>query len=189
MLFLFRLSVLSLLLGLVAATPSSAFAQADSLPFEVPKDESSLPATALVETTKGAFEIEFYRKEAPITVRNFEHLGKKGFYDNTPFRRYVAGFVIQGGDPTGTGEGGPGYTLPAEFSNIPHEKGTIGMARLPSPVNMERRSNGSQFYISLSRSKHLDGLYSVFAKVIQGMDVVMNLRPNDKILAVKFPRK
>jgi len=169
--------------------PISATAAPDQLPFATPVVVSELPAAALIETTKGAFEIKFYGEEAPITVRNFEHLGKKRFYENTPFRRYIEDFVIQAGDPTGTGESGPGYSLPAEFSSLKHRKGTIGMARLASEVNPERRSNGSQFYICLGRARHLDGLYTVFAEVINGFDVLEKLRPEDKILQVKFPRK
>ncbi|MCC6221130.1 MAG: peptidylprolyl isomerase [Deltaproteobacteria bacterium] len=133
-------------------------------------------------------EIEFYREEAPITVRNFEYLGKKRFYENLTFHRYVPDFVIQGGDPQGNGKGGPGYGLPPEHSSVlKHRRGTLGMARLPSEVNPERLSNGSQFYICFSLAPHLDGLYTVFAQVISGMENAEKLRQGDKILEVQFP--
>lgn len=161
----------------------------DKLPFPVPKNPNNLPEFATVETTQGPFEIRFFREEAPITVANFEYLGKKGFYKGLSFHRYLPGFVIQGGDPLGNGKGGPGHSLPPEVSTIEHVRGTIGMARFPSETNPERKSNGSQFYICLSRARHLDGLYSVFAEVIRGMDNVERLRIGDKILAVRFPQR
>ncbi len=168
---------------------SGALAQKkDRLPFDPVKSPQELPETALVETSKGPFEIKFFREEAPITVKNFEYLGRKGFYEGLYFRRYMPNFIIQGGDPLNTGEGGPGYTLPAEFSRLKHEKGMVGMARLPNPVNSERRSNGSQFYITLGRANHLDGFYTIFGQVINGMENVEKLRPEDKILKVRFPR-
>ena len=159
----------------------------NKLPFELPKKSSELPQFAQVETTKGSFVMRFYREQAPVHVRNFEYLGTKGFYQNVSFHRYEPGFVIQGGDPKGDGKGGPGYTLPPEFSMTKHERGTVGMARLPDQVNPERRSSGSQFYVCLNRAAHLDGLYTVFAEVESGMDVVLRLRPNDRIIKVSFP--
>ena len=164
-----------------------AFAQENKLPFKLPVDARILPKTALIETSKGPVEIEFYREDAPVTVRNFEYLAKKSFYNGLTFHRYREGFVIQGGDPKGTGEGGPGYLLPPELSDtLRHERGTVGMARLPNAVNSNRYSNGSQFYIVFQRSPHLDGLYTVFAHVINGLDNAENLRPGDKILGIRF---
>lgn len=165
-------------------------AQADRLPFPERFDYRQLAETALVETTKGPFEVVFYRREAPITVRNFQYLASKGFYENLLFHRYYKDFLIQGGDPTGTGKGGPGYSLPPEFSSIKHKKGTIGMARIQSEANPQRRSNGSQFYISLARrSPQLDGLQTVFGEVVSGMGNVMQLRKGDKILRIVLPQK
>jgi peptidyl-prolyl cis-trans isomerase B (cyclophilin B) len=166
---------------------SSAWAE-DVIPFDINIDVAKLPKTALIETEKGAFEIAFYVEQSPVTVRNFEHLSKKGFYNKLSFHRYVPGFVIQGGDPLGTGKGGPGYSLPPEYSSIKHVKGTVGMARLPGEVNLERKSNGSQFYITLAPSPHLDGRYTVFAQVIKGMNVVESLREGDRIIRVRLPR-
>ena len=161
----------------------------DQLPFVVPADKQQLPDSALVETSKGAFEIQFLRQEAPVTVANFEYLARKGFYNNVGFRRHVPGYIIQGGDPTNSGKGGPGYTLPPEFSTIKHQKGMMGMSRHPNEVNSQRRSNGSQFYITLGDAPNLDGFYTVFARVINGMENVEKLRPADKILTIRFPRK
>jgi cyclophilin family peptidyl-prolyl cis-trans isomerase len=161
----------------------------NKLPFRVPGNPGELPATALIETSRGSFEIEFFRHEAPAAVRNFEYLAEKNYYRNVAFHRYVPGYLIQGGDPTGTGRGGPGYRLPPEFSKLKHLPGTVGMARLPDPVNPERLSNGSQFYIMFTAAPHLDGLYTVFARVIQGMDVVGKLRDGDTIRVVRLPRK
>lgn len=178
---------LAVALAVLLILPSLAGAE---LPFPTPSNPQQLPTSALIQTTKGAIEIEFYREEAPITVASFAYLAKKGFYKNLKFHRYVPNFVIQGGDPQGTGQGGPGYTLPPEHSsNLRHLPGTLGMARLPGEVNPERRSNGSQFYITLVKAKHLDGLYTIFARVVAGMDAVKQLRPGDMILDVRVSKE
>jgi cyclophilin family peptidyl-prolyl cis-trans isomerase len=159
------------------------------LPFSVPSSADELPKTALIETTKGAFEVEFFVDVAPITVKNFEYLAKRGFYNSVRFHRYMPGYLIQGGDPTGTGKGGPGYRLPPEFSKRKHQRGVLGMARRPDPVNPERLSDGSQFYIMLTNAQHLDGLYTVFGRVVEGMEIVEQLRESDKITLIRLPRK
>jgi len=164
------------------------YAVADNLPFKVPASAAQLYPTALIETTKGPVEIEFYRKEALATVANFQYLIKKGFYNNLTFHRHVENYVLQGGDPQGSGKGGPGYFLPPEFSSIKHQLGTFGMARKPDPVNEERLSNGSQFYVTLDRAEHFDGLYSVFARVINGVENLLRLRQGDRIIKILLPR-
>ncbi len=137
------------------------------------------------KTDKGNIIIELYPDCAPATVKNFVKLVEAGFYDGLTFHRYVKGFVIQGGDPDGNGTGGPGWTIPGEFQNPdlrkkmpPHEKGVIAMARKPSPD-----SAGSQFYICLNSDKsgytHLNGSYTTFGRVIEGIDVVDKLREGD----------
>lgn len=167
-----------------------AFAEEESLPFPKPNNPDLLPTHALVETTKGPFEIKFYREQAPISVANFEYVSKKGIYKGVAFHRYVPGFVIQGGDPTGTKKGGPGWTLPPEMSDrLRHVRGSIGWARLSAEVNPGRRSNGSQFYITLKEAPRIDGFYTIFARVVSGMKNVDRLRPGDKILSVRFPKK
>ncbi len=165
-------------------------AEEKELPFDVPDDYRLLPATALLETSQGAIEIEFFRRDTPISVANFEYLGRKGILNGTSFHRLVPNYVIQGGDPTHTGKGGPGWTLPSEISaERKHLRGSLGWARLPGEVNPERRSNGSQFYFTLTEAPGLDGFYTVFARVIRGFGNVMRLKVGDKINAVRFPKK
>jgi dolichyl-diphosphooligosaccharide--protein glycosyltransferase len=136
---------------------------------------SSSNATATIETTQGPIKIQFFPNAAPNHVKNFEDLAKKGFYDGIVFHRLAKGFVIQAGDPNtkndsnreAWGTGGPGYTINQEFNNISHERGIVSMAR-----TMDPNSAGSQFFIVLNDSKFLDNQYTVFGKVIEGMDVV-----------------
>lgn len=162
----------------------------DELPFEIPRSPFSLPETALVETTKGSFVIKFYRSQAPISVANFVYLAKKGFYDGVSFHRFVEGFMIQGGDPSGTAKGGPGWTLPPELRDeVKHKKGSLGWARLHADVNPLRRSNGSQFYIVLRDAPDLDGFYTVFAQIVRGYKNAEALRRGDRIIRIRFPRR
>jgi cyclophilin family peptidyl-prolyl cis-trans isomerase len=125
----------------------------------------------------GDIKIEVNKTDAPKTSANFLKLAKAGFYDCLTFHRVAKGFVIQGGDPSGDGTGGPGYTVPAEIK-LKHTKYSIAMARQGDAVNPNRESSGSQFYISLEALPMLDGQYTVFGQVVAGMDVV------DKIGAV-----
>lgn len=124
--------------------------------------------------------IELYPKIAPNTVKNFVSLVKKGFYDGLIFHRVIPGFMIQGGDPDGNGGGGPGYSIKGEFTqnkfqnDLKHTKGVISMARAQSP-----NSAGSQFFLMVADSPHLDGQYAGFGKIISGMEIA------DKIVAVK----
>jgi len=136
---------------------------------------------AVVETNKGEFTFELYSNDAPNTVRNFIRLADAGFYDGLIWHRYVGGFVIQGGDPLGTGYGGPGYTIDYEESGRSHIKGAVGMARGP-----DRNSASCQFYICLEPALNLDGNYCVFGRVIEGMDVVAELRTQDTIRRISI---
>lgn len=131
-----------------------------------------------LETIFGEIIIELDEEAAPQTSANFKKLASDGFYNNLTFHRVIPGFVIQGGDPKGDGTGGPGYTVPAEIK-LKHKRGAVAMARLPDAVNPTKASSGSQFYIVLSDLPSLDGEYTVFGQVTEGMDVV------DKIAAVK----
>lgn len=131
--------------------------------------------TAHIETTLGPIDIVFYPKDAPKTVNSFIFLAKQGFYNGVIFHRVIPGFMIQGGDPTGTGTGGPGYQLPAEFNSHKHVRGAVSMARTSDPD-----SAGSQFFIVQKDSNFLDGQYTVFGQVTSGLDTV------DKI--VNLPR-
>lgn len=135
---------------------------------------------AIIETERGYITLRFYPNEAPLTVANFITLAREGFYDDLFFHRKEPGFVIQGGDPLGTGEGGPGYTIPAEFNSHKHVPGAVAMARTQDP-----NSAGSQFYICLGTAPHLDNQYTVFAYVEKGMDNVMKLEKGDMMLRVR----
>lgn len=129
--------------------------------------EGEKEMVAVVETNRGTFSFKFYPEDAPQTVASFKKLANKGFYDGLIFHRVIAGFMMQGGDPTGTGTGGPGYTIKAEFNKHSHVAGTVSMARSGDPD-----SAGSQFFVCLAPASHLDGQYTVFGQVIDGMDVV-----------------
>lgn len=140
--------------------------------------------TVIIETTFGNIVIALNDSAAPKHSANFRKLAKEGFYEGTTFHRVIPGFMIQGGDPnskdddrSNDGIGGPPYKIDAEIG-LSHERGVIAAARQGDAVNPRRQSNGSQFYITVAEAKFLDGQYSVFGKVIEGMDVV------DKIVAV-----
>lgn len=122
----------------------------------------------------GEFEILFFPETAPNHVANFVSLARLGFYNGTTFHRVIEGFMAQGGDPTGSGSGGPGYTIPAEFSNLPHKRGTVSMARTNDP-----NSAGSQFFVCFQETPFLDGQYTVFGEVTRGMEVVDAIRKRD----------
>ena len=130
-----------------------------------------------IETHKGVIELELYPNHAPKTVNNFVFLARKGFYDGVSFHRVISNFMIQGGDPTGTGAGGPGYSFEDEISDNPltHETGVISMA------NAGPNTNGSQFFITHSPQPHLNGKHTVFGKVISGQNVVDSIRQGDKM--------
>jgi len=133
-----------------------------------------------METTKGLIVLELAPTYAPRTVNNFVFLAREGFYDGISFHRVISNFVIQGGDPTGTGAGGPGYKFEDEVKNNPlkHETGAISMA------NAGPNTNGSQFFIAHSPQVHLNGKHTVFGKVVEGMDVVNAIRQGDKMTKV-----
>lgn len=139
---------------------------------------------ALIETKFGNIEIRFFPDVAPNHVNNFIELAKKGFYDGTTFHRVIPGFMIQGGDPNSKnpdksrhGMGGPGHTVKAEFSNKPHKRGTLSMARSANPD-----SAGSQFFICVADAPSLDRQYTVFGEVVSGMEVADKIvnQPRDR---------
>ncbi len=131
-----------------------------------------------IHTTKGPIIIKFYHDAAPRHVENFVFLARAEYYNGMTFHRYEPGFVIQGGDPDGTGAGGPGYKVLAEIS-LKHAKGAVAAARQGDQGNPERRSSGSQYYICLDELTQLDGQYTVWGQVTEGMDIVMELRKDD----------
>ena len=135
---------------------------------------------ATISTAKGDIVVQLDASAAPLTVNNFVFLAEQGFYDGLTFHRVEPGFVIQGGDPAGTGGGGPGYTVPAEIQ-LPHVEGAIAMARRGDQVNPDRASSGSQFYITLAPTPFLDEGYTAFGHVIEGMEVVQSIVIGDVI--------
>jgi peptidyl-prolyl cis-trans isomerase B (cyclophilin B) len=156
---------------------------------------------AIIETKFGNIELKFFPDVAPNHVKNFIDLAKKGFYDGTTFHRVIPKFMIQGGDPNSKqtdksrhGQGGPGYTVKAEFNTKPHKRGTLSMARSQNPD-----SAGSQFFICVADSPFLDRQYTVFGEVVSGMDVVdqivsqpkdRNDNPNERVeMKVKIEEK
>jgi cyclophilin family peptidyl-prolyl cis-trans isomerase len=191
-----------------AATPQQTQAQpqaADSgdvsgkkKQYDKPGDMKIDPAktyTATIDTDAGTMVAELYPKLAPKTVNSFVFLAKEGFYEGVIFHRVIPGFMIQGGDPTGTGSGGPGYSLPAEFNDTKHVRGILSMARTQDP-----NSAGSQFFVMHATSPHLDNQYTVFGKVTKGEEVIDKIvnapkdgndRPNNptKIKSIKIEEK
>jgi len=143
---------------------------------------------ATIHTEKGDIVMELNALYAPLHTNNFVFLARQGFFDGLTFHRVVPDFVIQGGDPLGAGNGGPGYLVPAEIG-LPHEQGAVAMARRPDQVNPEKKSSGSQFYITLKPTHFLDGEYSVFGKVTAGFEVVQSIAVGDLITRVDIEEK
>lgn len=137
---------------------------------------------AKMRTDKGTMTIEFYEQDAPKTVENFVNLAKSGFYNGVVFHRVIPNFMIQGGDPTGTGSGGPGYVIDCELTgdNQYHDRGVLSMA------HRGRNTGGSQFFICHNRQNtaHLDRNHTVFGKVVEGDEVIDQIKQGDKILDV-----
>lgn len=133
--------------------------------------------TAEIHTNKGVMKIAFYEKDAPNTVDNFCKLAQSGFYNGVSFHRVIPDFVIQGGDPTGTGAGGPGYKIKCELTgdNQRHDRGVLSMA------HAGRDTGGSQFFICHNRmnTQHLDRNHTCFGKVVEGLDVIDQIRQGD----------
>lgn len=128
---------------------------------------------AVIETDKGNIELTLFENEAPNTVANFEKLANTGFYNGLSFHRVIPDFVIQGGCPKGNGTGGPGYTIKCEINPHKHGTGALSMA------HAGKDTGGSQFFITHSPQPHLDGVHTVFGKVIKGMEVVNTIEPGD----------
>lgn len=189
---LFLSLVIALFVTAIFGTLTNASADIHP-PFELPKSaEVGKLRTAIIYTNKGKMYFDLFPVDAPWHVANFKYLADKGFYRGLTFHLYEAGYMVQGGDPKGTGFGGPGYSLPAEFSSRHHVFGTLGMARVPdvfldggAPANPARRSSGSQFQIILDDSPHLDGQYTIFGQLTDGASVLKELRQGDVIEDIK----
>jgi peptidyl-prolyl cis-trans isomerase B (cyclophilin B) len=142
---------------------------------------------AVIDTSRGAIELELYADEAPGTVANFEKLANSKFYDGTKFHRVIPNFMIQGGDPYSrsgegrVGTGGPGYTIKCETERNVHKHvaGTLSMA------HAGKDTGGSQFFICHSPQRHLDGVHTVFGQVTTGMDVVNTIKANDEVKSIR----
>ncbi len=131
--------------------------------------------TAEITTNKGSMTLELYANHAPKTVNNFTFLAREGYYDGVAFHRVIPSFMVQGGDPTGTGMGGPGYQFEDEFTNNPlrHVDNVLSMA------NAGPGTNGSQFFITHESQPHLDGRHTVFGKLTAGVDVLNSIQQGD----------
>lgn len=137
--------------------------------------------TATVKTVRGDFTIDLRPDIAPQHVNSFVFLARDHFYDGVIFHRVVPGFVAQAGDPTGAGSGGPGYTVPLEPSDVPFERGVLGMARTNDP-----NSAGSQWFVTFGNASHLTGEYTVFGTVTQGMDIADCIAQGDAIISIEI---
>ncbi|MFA5573686.1 MAG: peptidylprolyl isomerase [Brumimicrobium sp.] len=141
----------------------------------------------IIKTNKGDMTIELYEKETPITVKNFVKLAKEGYYDGLTWHRVIPDFVIQGGCPIGNGTGGPGYSINCETDaeNQYHDRGVLSMA------HAGKNTGGSQFFVCHSRNNtsHLDGVHTCFGKVIEGLEVIDEIRVGDKIEKIEITEK
>ncbi len=154
----------------------------ESTPPPRPKTYSAPPSmiigagkhyTATIETEKGNLVLELFASDVPVTVNNFVFLSREGFYNDSTFHRVIPGFMVQGGDPTGTGMGTAGYRFNDEFTRHTHEAGTLSMA------NSGPNTNSAQFFITYTPQHGLDGKHTVFGQLIEGMDVLKELTPRD----------
>ncbi len=161
-------------------------------PTAKPKTYSAPPAmvidtgkdyTATIETKRGNMALELFASDVPNTVNNFVFLANDGFYNGTTFHRVVPGFVVQGGDPTGTGRGNPGYAFADEFSEHTHLAGALSMA------NSGSDTNGCQFFITFGPERGLDGKHSVFGQLTDGMDVLGQIKQGDVIIRITIEEK
>jgi cyclophilin family peptidyl-prolyl cis-trans isomerase len=160
-----------------SSNPSGSASGAPQAALDLTMDANGLSkSSAVFQTTKGPFKFKFYPKDAPNTVARIAQLIQQGFYNGIVFHRVEPGFVVQTGDPTGTGAGGSGVKLKAEFNDRLHGEGSVAMARTSDPDSAD-----SQFYITFGPQPRLDHQYTVFGQVIEGMDNVRQLTKGDKI--------
>lgn len=157
--------------------------QAEQLRSFTPDWSKTKSVQARLHTHEGIIVLELDFAKAPQTVANFVELSKKGFYDGTVFHRVIQRFMIQGGDPKGNGQGGPGYFIADEISDLKHEIGAVSMA------NRGPNTGGSQFFIVQWPQPHLDGKHTVFGRVIEGLDVVYRIEQDDPIKKIEIIEK
>ena len=180
------LVLVSLLLASCTATPSEPATTNKPMSYSTPLPmtiDKSKQYTATIETVKGELVLELFASDVPLTVNNFVFLAREDFYNHTTFHRIIPGFMAQGGDPTGTGGGGPGYSFADEFTEHTHVTGSLSMA------NAGPNTNGSQFFITYAPQHHLDGKHSVFGQLIDGMDVLKALEQGDAIVRITIEEK
>jgi cyclophilin family peptidyl-prolyl cis-trans isomerase len=162
--------------GLLAVSCAGQAPEAEPKTYDAPPPmtiDTDKEYTATIETEKGDLVLELFASDVPVTVNNFVFLAREGFYDGSTFHRVMPGFMAQGGDPTGTGMGGPGYIFDNEITEHTHVAGALSMA------NAGADTNGCQFFITYVARPDLDGNYSVFGQLIEGMDVLESLTPRD----------
>lgn len=160
-------------------------ASAGEPPFVLPPpEEVAKLRSAIISTSKGSIYFELFPDEAPWHVANLKFLADRGFFKNGKISQYRADYIVQGGT-TKRLKDLPPYSLPAEFNSRVHELGSLGMARTINEINPERRSTYDQFHILLGRAPHMDGHYTVFGKVVGGLDVAQSLRVGDQIRDLK----
>jgi len=145
--------------------------------------DTSKQYTATIETKRGDLVLELFASDVPVTVNNFVFLAREGFYNGTTFHRVIHGFMAQGGDPTGTGTGTPGYSFADEFTEHIHVTGALSMA------NSGPDTNGCQFFITYAPQPHLDGEHSVFGQLIEGTDVLEKIEPGDTIIRITIEER
>ena len=145
--------------------------------------DTSKQYTATIETGKGNLVLELFASDVPLTVNNFVFLAREGFYNGTTFHRVMPGFMVQGGDPTGTGTGTPGYSFADEFTEHTHVAGALSMA------NCGPNTNGCQFFITYSPQHHLDGKHSVFGQLVEGMDSLEKIEQGDTIIRITIEER
>jgi peptidyl-prolyl cis-trans isomerase B (cyclophilin B) len=185
---MFRLAALAAVIMVGAALAGCNNKTTTTTTSNEPKREEKKMAEPLpqvtMQTTKGNIVLELAEDDAPNTVANFISLAEKGYYDGIVFHRVIANFMIQGGDPTGTGTSGPGYVIADEFSpKLRHTRGVISMA------NAGPNTGGSQFFITHVATPHLDGKHAIFGKVTAGLEVVDAIQKGDKMIKVTVDRK
>ncbi len=182
------LVLVAILLASCAATPS----ESEPAPTQKPMSYSAPPPmtldtskqyTATIETEKGNLVLELFASDVPVTVNNFVFLAREEFYDGTTFHRVIPDFMAQGGDPIGTGTGGPGYKFADEFTKHTHVTGALSMA------NSGPNTNGSQFFITYAPQPHLNNQHSVFGQVIDGMDVLKALENGDAVVRITIEER
>lgn len=179
------LVLITLLLASCAVTPSEP-AALKPISYSAPPPmtiDTNKQYTATIETGKGNIVLELFASDVPVTVNNFVFLAREGFYDGTTFHRVIPDFMAQGGDPTGTGTGGPGYSFADEFTEYTHVTGALSMA------NAGPNTNGSQFFITYTPQHHLDNHHSVFGQLIEGMDVLKALKNGDAVVRITIEER